>query len=115
MSRDPEAVPGRNMGQFLSNLFPPPPKDLRLQEVISPGKYGEVSRGISGRRPVAVKKFNDLLLSTITERRNERELETATTAFRREYEVLKRAKNPYIVEYLGAYKGMFNRVINILL
>ena len=94
------------MGQFLSNLFPPPPKELRLEEVISRGEYGEVWRGTLGRRPVAVKKFSDLLLSTITERRNERELETATTAFRREHEVLKRAKNPYIVEYLGAYKGI---------
>ena len=103
----PGAVPGRNMGQFLSNLFPPPPKDLRLQEVISRGKYGEVSRGTLGkRRPVAVKKFSDLLLSTITERRNERELKAAAAAFRREYEILKRAKNPYIVEYLDAYKGI---------
>ena len=94
------------MGQFLSNLFPPPPKELRLKDVISRGEYREVSRGTSGRRPVAVKKFSDLLLSTITEHRNERELEASTTAFRREHEVLKRAKNPYIVEYLGAYKGI---------
>ena len=106
LGRVPEADPGRNMGQFLSNLFPPPPKDLRLKEVISRGEYREVSRGTLGRRPVAVKKFSDLLLSTIAERRNERELETAVTALRREYEVLKRAKNPYIVEYLGAYKGI---------
>ena len=94
------------MGQFLSKLFPSPPRDLRFK-VVSHGKYGEVSRGTLGRRPrpVAVKKFSDLLLSTITERRNERELKTAVEAFRREYDVLNRAKNPYIVEYLGAYKG----------
>ena len=104
--RVPGAVPGRNMGQFLSNLFPPPPKYLRFEEVISRGKYVEVSKGTLGRRPVAVKKFSDHLLSTIAERRNERELETTTTAFRREYEVLNRAKNPYIVDYLGAYRGI---------
>ena len=94
------------MGQFLSNLFPSPLKELRFEKVISPGKYGEVSKGTLGRRPVAIKNFSDLLLSTITERRNERELETAAMAFRREYEVLQLAKNPYIVEYLGAYKGI---------
>ena len=102
-----EAAPVRSMGQFLSNLFPQPPKDLRLKEVVSRGKYGEVSRGTLGkRRPVAVKKFSNFLLSTISERRNERELEPSAVAFRREYEVLKRAKNPYIVEYLGAYSGL---------
>ena len=100
------AVPGRNMGQFLSNLFPLPPKDLQIEEVISRGEYREVSRGTQGRRPVAVKKFSDLLLSTVAERRNERELETATTVFRREYEVLKTDKNPYIVEHLGVYSGL---------
>ena len=94
------------MGQFLSNLFPSPRKDLRFEEVISRGKYGEVSRGTLGKRPVAVKTFSDLLLSTIAERRNERQLEAATTALRREYEALKRAKNPYIVDYLGAYRGL---------
>ena len=102
-----EAVHGPNMGQFLSNLFPPPPKKLRFKEVISRGEYREVWRGTLRKKPVAVKWFSDLLLSNIIiERRNERKMEAAATAFRSEYEVLKRAKNPYIVEYLGVYSGL---------
>ena len=91
------------MGQLLATLFSPPPDQLRLEEVITRGKYGEVVRGTLGRRPVAVKKFNGVLLDSIS-RGNGRNMEASASAFRKEYEILITANVPHMVELLGIYR-----------
>ena len=92
------------MGQQLSTLLPPPPDELRCDESVVRGKY--ITRGAWGRKLVAVKKFNERLLSSVAKHRDRRELETLALSFKREYEFLERAKNPHIVEHLGLYGGL---------
>ena len=75
---------------------------LHIGSVISRGAYGEVSRGSLGTRPVAVKKIHQILLDAAAE--SEQALEAVLLAFRRECEILKSAKNPYVVEFLGVFE-----------
>ena len=93
------------MGQQLSTLLPSPPDELRCDEsVVRVECY--VTRGSLGRKPVAVKKFNERLLSSVAKHCHSKELETLVLSFKKEYEFLERVKNPYIVEHLGLYGGL---------
>ena len=89
------------MGQLLSTFLPSPPDELRSNETVVRGKC-YVTRGVLGRKPVAVKIFNE----RFAKHRDKGELETLALSFKREYEFLEKAKNPYIVEHLGLYSGL---------
>ena len=74
---------------------------LILNERIGRGGYGEVFRGTLGSRPVAVKKIYDILIDAARE--SEQDLEYVTGEFRRECDILKAAKHPNVVEFLGTF------------
>ena len=76
---------------------------LILSDRIGRGSYGEVIRGTLGpkRRPVAVKKIHDILIDAARE--NKQTLERIIEEFRRECEILKAAKHPNVVEFIGVF------------
>ena len=74
---------------------------LILNERIGRGGYGEVFRGTLGSRPVAVKKIYDILIDAARE--SEQDLEYVIGEFRRECDILKAAKHPNVVEFLGTF------------
>ena len=90
------------MGQVLSAHFPPPPEDLRVEAIISRGKYAEVSSGSLEGRRVTVKKFSEVLSSSVADK-DEGDVEALGLAFKTEYEFLKANVNPYMIEYLGLF------------
>ena len=92
------------MGQILSAHFPPPPEDLRVEAIISRGKYAEVSSGSLEGRRVTVKKFSEVLSSSVADK-DEGDIEVLGLAFKTEYEFLKANINPYMVEYLGLFSS----------
>ena len=92
------------MGQVLSDHFPPPPEDLRVEATISRGRYAEVSSGSLEGRRVVVKQFSEALLSSVADK-NEGGIEALGLAFKAEYEFLKANVNPYMVEYLGLFSS----------
>ncbi len=58
-------------------------------------------RGTLGSRPVAVKKIYDILIDAARE--SEQDLEYVIGEFRRECDILKAAKHPNVVEFLGTF------------
>ena len=79
----------------------PPADTLIVNERIGRGGYAEVFRGTLGSRPVAVKKIYDILIDAAQERRQV--LEHLIRDFRRECGLLKAAKHPNVVEFLGTF------------
>ena len=90
------------MGNAFSWLFPRE-DTLILGDRLGRGGYGEVLRGTLGpqRRPVAVKKIHDILVDAARE--NRQTLEHIIEEFRRECELLKTAKHPNVVEFVGVF------------
>ena len=90
------------MGNAFSRLFPRE-DTLILGERLGRGGYGEVLRGTLGpkRRPVAVKKIHDILVDAARE--NRQTLEHIIEEFRRECDLLKAAKHPNVVEFVGVF------------
>ena len=74
---------------------------LIVNERIGKGGYAEVFRGTLGSRPVAVKKIYDILIDAARERRQD--LEHVIGEFRHECDLLKAAKHPNVVEFLGTF------------
>ena len=83
------------------NSLPRVPDDLRIGEEISRGAYGAVFAGLLGARPVAIKKIHQLLLDYASQ--TQEALEATLSSFRRECELLEAAKDPNIVEFIGAF------------
>ena len=81
--------------------LPRVPDSLRIGEEISRGAYGAVFVGFLGAKPVAIKKIHQLLLDYASQ--NQEELEATLSSFRRECELLEAARDPHIVEFLGAF------------
>ena len=90
----------RVMGNVFANLFPSE-DTLTVSDRIGKGGYGEVFRGTLGSRPVAVKKIYDILVDAARE--NRQALEHIIEEFRRECDLLKAAKHPNVVEFIGVF------------
>ena len=92
------------MGKTFSSLFPRE-DTLILGERIGIGGYGEVFRGTLGtkRRPVAVKKIYDILRDVAQQNKQTSARERITEEFRRECDLLKAAKHPNVVEFIGVF------------
>ena len=90
------------MGNAFSRFFTRE-DTLILGDRLGRGGYGEVSRGTLGpkRRPVAVKKIYDILVDAARE--NRQTLERIIEEFRRECDLLKTAKHPNVVEFIGVF------------
>ena len=90
------------MGNAFSRFFPRE-DTLILGDRLGRGGYGEVFRGTLGpkRRPVAVKKIHDILVDAAREYRQT--LERIVEEFRRECDLLKAAKHPNVVEFVGVF------------
>ena len=66
-------------------------------------RYGQrVFAGLLGVRPVAIKKIHQLLLDYASQ--TQETLEATLSSFRRECKLLSAARDPHIVEFLGAFK-----------
>ena len=88
----------------MGNVFPrifPRADTLIVRDRIGRGGYGEVFRGTLGSRPVAVKKIYDILIDAARE--NRQALDHIVEEFRRECELLKAAKHPNVVEFIGVF------------
>ena len=88
------------MGNVFAKLFPRA-DTLTVSDRIGKGGYGEVFRGTLGLRPVAVKKIYDILVDAARE--NRQALEHIIEEFRRECDLLKAAKHPNVVEFIGVF------------
>ena len=88
------------MGNVFAKLFPRA-DTLTVSDRIGKGGYGEVFRGKLGSRPVAVKKIYDILVDAARE--NRQALEHIIEEFRRECDLLKAAKHPNVVEFIGVF------------
>ena len=82
--------------------LPRVPDNLRIGEEVSRGAYGAVFAGVLGAKPVAIKKIHQLLLDYASQ--TQEALEATLSSFRRECELLAAARDPHIVEFLGAFK-----------
>ena len=71
---------------------------LEIGECISKGDYESVYRGKYHSRPVAVKKISDILVN-----RESADFEKAVEDLRRECDILRAAKDPHIVEFIGVF------------
>ena len=76
----------------------PGTEGLEIGECISKGDYQSVYRGKYHSRPVAVKKISDILVN-----KESADLEKAVEDFRRECDILRAAKDPHIVEFIGVF------------
>ena len=76
----------------------PGAEGLEIGECISKGDYQSVYRGKYHSRPVAVKKMSDILVN-----RESADLEKAVEDLRRECDILRAAKDPHIVEFIGVF------------
>ena len=85
----------------MGSLFSRPDK-LRQGKVIGKGDYGEVLEGTLGNKPVAIKRFHRVLSDYA--RLNKKSYDETLLNFRRECDLLERAKSPHIVEFLAVYE-----------
>ena len=76
----------------------PGAEGLEIGECISRGDYKSVYRGKYHSKPVAVKKISDILVN-----RESTVLEKAVEDLRRECDILRAAKDPHIVEFIGVF------------
>ena len=76
----------------------PGAEGLEIGECISKGDYQSIYRGTYNSRPVAVKKISDILVN-----RESADLEKAVEDLRRESDILRAAKDPHIVEFIGVF------------
>ena len=89
------------MGQLFSRVFSPRPDQLRKGKGIGKGAYGEVLEGTLGTRPVAIKRIHQIFRDCAEQ--NREILEDVLVKFRNECDLLERAKNPHIVEFIGVF------------
>ena len=104
------------MGQLFSRNFPPRPDQLpdqvssisaprpyqlRKGKEIGRGSYGEILEGTLGTRPVAIKRLHRIFLDYAEH--NQEALEGILETFKRECELLEKAKSPHVVEFLGVF------------
>ena len=89
------------MGQLFSRFFSPRPDRLRKGKEIGRGSYGEILDGTLGTRPVAIKRLHRIFRDYA--RYQQQALEATLETFRRECDLLEKAKSPHIVEFLGVY------------
>ena len=91
----------RRMGNLISRFFSHRPDQLLKEEEIGRGAYGLVLKGTLGTNPVAIKQVHRILrdYARVTQEALEATLET----FRRECDLLEKAKSPHIVTFLGVY------------
>ena len=89
------------MGQLFSRFFSPRPDQLRKGKEIGRGSYGEILDGTLGTRPVAIKRLHRIFRDYV--RYQQQALEATLETFRRECDLLEKAKSPHIVEFLGVY------------
>ena len=78
--------------------LPPTPDNLTIGEEISVRACWGVFRGCLGDEAVAVKKVNEFLLGC-----TEQSTKKVSNTIRQECELLEAARDPHIVEFLGAY------------
>ena len=76
----------------------PGAEGLEMGECISKGDYQSVYKGRYNSRPVAVKKISDILVN-----RESADLEKAVEDLRRECDILRAAKDPHIIEFIGVF------------
>ena len=76
----------------------PGAEGLEIGECISKGDYESVYRGKYHSRPVAVKKISNILVN-----RESADFEKAVEDLRRECDILRAAKDPHIVEFIGVF------------
>ena len=88
------------MENVASKVFPRA-DTLVVKERIGRGGYAEVFRGTLGSRPVAIKKIYDILIDAARE--NRQDLEHVIREFHRECDLLKAAKHPNVVEFIGTF------------
>ena len=89
------------MGQLFARIFSPRPDQLHKGKEIGRGAYGEVLEGTLGTRPVAIKRIHRILRDYA--QCNQESLVKVLEDFRRECELLEKAKNPHIVEFIGVF------------
>ena len=89
------------VAKLISNYIYSSAESLNYSTRIGKGAYGEVFRGTLGSRPVAVKKIYDILVDAAQE--NRQALEHIIEEFRRECDLLKAAKHPNVVEFVGVF------------
>ena len=99
----------QRMLQHFSRIFAPRPDQLRITRVIGKGAYGEVHEGTLGTRPVAIKRLHQILIHCV--QHDKIGLEMMLGDFRRECELLEKARSPHVVEFLG----VFNEEDSVLL
>ena len=97
------------MGQLFSRIFAPRPDQLSKGKEIGRGSYGEILEGTLGTRPVAIKRLHRIFRDYAEH--NQEALEDILLCFRRECELLEKAKSPHVVEFLG----VFNEEDSVLL
>ena len=88
------------MGGLFSRIFSGA-VGLKVGDRLGRGSYGGVYRGTYNGRPVAVKKIHDILVESARE--NAQDLEKLLEDFRRECDILRAAKDPHIVEFIGVF------------
>ena len=97
------------MGKLFSRIFAPRPDQLRKGKGIGRGSYGEILEGTLGTKPVAIKRLHRIFRDYAEH--NQEALEGILLDFRRECELLEKAKSPHVVEFLG----VFNEEDSVLL
>ena len=88
------------MGGLFSRIFSRA-VGLKVGDHLGRGSYGGVYRGTYNGKPVAVKKIHDILVESARE--NAQDLEKLLEDFRRECDILRAAKDPHIVEFIGVF------------
>ena len=87
--------------KFVYDKVFPSADALIVADRIGKGGYGEVFRGTLGSRPVAVKKIYDILMEAARESKDT--FQRIIEEFRRECDILKAAKHPNVVEFIGVF------------
>ena len=82
-------------------IFTPRPDQLHIGKEIGRGSYGEILEGTLGTRPVAIKRLHRMLRDFTAQTKEA--LEAILGSFRRECELLEKARSPHIVEFFGVF------------
>ena len=86
---------------YLFYIFTPRPVQLHIGKEIGRGSYGEILEGTLGTRPVAIKRLHRMLRDFAAQ--TQEALEAILGSFRRECELLEKARSPHIVEFFGVF------------
>ena len=86
---------------FNNCIFTPLTDQLHKGKEIGRGSYGEILEGTLGTRPVAIKRLHRIFRDYAEH--NQETLEAILASFRRECELLEKARSPHIVEFFGVF------------